>query len=84
MKKEEMKKIREKAIIILKNSDGWLGIGADIPEKLENIGFHEVFSKWGYKEYRYKNTSLSIVVDYSSKLYLRIKNHLTLKGYKIF
>ena len=84
IKKEQMIKLREKAITILKNSNSWIGIGADIPEELENIGFHEIFSKWGYKEYRYKDSSLYIVIDYSNKLYLRIKNHITLKGYTIF
>lgn len=84
MKKEQMKELREELLFWLRQEKTWHGVGDCIPARLLERGFYEIFSKYGCKEYRYLDTNIHFIVDYNNKLYIRIKNHITLKGYIIF
>lgn len=84
MKHNEIKNLKKMVLDILKEDRKWNGIGTDIPEKLENIGFTEKFSNTGHKEYKYKNSNMYFIISYSNKLYIRYKNYITFQGDIIF
>lgn len=84
MKHNEIKNLKKMVLDILKEDRKWNGIGTDIPEKLENMDFIEVFSNTGHKEYKHLKSNIYFIVSYSNKLYIRYKNYISFKGYIIF
>lgn len=84
MKYNGIKELKNKVLDILREDKSWNGIGTDIPEKLENMDFIEVFSNTGHKEYKHLKSNIYFIVSYSNKLYIRYKNYISFKGYIIF
>lgn len=84
MKYNEIRELKNKVLSVLRTDRSWNGIGTNIPEKLENMDFIEVFSNTGHKEYKHLKSNIYFIVSYSNKLYIRYKNYITFQGDIIF
>lgn len=80
----EIRELKNNVLNILKEDKSWNCIGSNIPQKLENMDFIEVFSNTGHKEYKHLKSNIYFIVSYSNKLYIRHKNYISFKGYIIF